>query len=316
MKYSRFVGTGSYLPEKVLTNADLEKMVDTTSEWIVQRIGVHERHIVAEDETASSMAFEASQRALQMAGIKQAEIDLIIVATSTPDKIFPSTACFLQERLGIAGCPAFDVTAACAGFNYGLSIADQFIRTGNARNVLVVGSEAMSRIVDWNDRATCVIFADGAGAVVLRADNEPGILSTHIHADGQYKDLLYTPNGLRINEPPLMRMVGSSVFKVAVTRLSEIVDETLAANHLDKSAVDWLIPHQANLRIIQAMAKKLDLPMEKVIVTIDKHGNTSAASVPLALDQAVRDGRIKRKDILLLESFGGGFAWGSALVSF
>jgi 3-oxoacyl-[acyl-carrier-protein] synthase III len=316
MIYSRVVGTGSYLPAKILTNAELEKMVDTTDEWIVERVGIHERHIAADDETASTLAKAASLKAIEAAGIQASEIDFIIVATSTSDKIFPSTACLLQKSLGIAGCPAFDVTAACAGFNYVLSVADQYIRTGQARCALVVGSEVMSRIIDWTDRSTCILFADGAGAVILKASDEPGILSTHLHADGQYQDLLYTPNGLQVNEQPFMKMVGSSVFKVAVKQLSQLVDETLAANHIDKSKIDWLIPHQANRRIISAMAEKLQLSMDRVVVTIGEHGNTSAASVPLALDTAVRDGRIKLGDLLLLESFGGGFTWGSALIKY
>lgn len=316
MIFSRIVGTGGYLPEKILTNEDLSKIVDTSNEWIVTRTGIHERHIAGENDTASSMAEQAARRALDAAGVKPDALGLIIVATSTPDKIFPSTASLLQARLGIRGCAAFDVTAACAGFNYALGIADQFIRSGNIDYALVVGSEVMSRIVDWTDRGTCVIFADGAGAVVLKASDEPGILSTHLHSDGQYQDLLYTVKGVHLNEAPHIKMSGREVFKLAVKHLEEIVHETLTKNQMDKSQVDWLVPHQANLRIISAIAEKLNLPMERVVVTLDKQGNTSAASVPLALDFAVRDGRIKKGDLLLLESFGAGFAWGSALVRF
>jgi len=314
--YSKIAGTGSYLPSKILTNHDLEKQIDTTHEWIVERSGIHERRIAAPDETASSMGFLAAREAIEAAQISPNDIDLIIVATSTGERIFPSTACLLQERLGISGCPAFDVTAACAGFNYALSVADQFIRAGTAVCALVVGSETMSRIIDWQDRRTCVLFADGAGALVLTASETPGIHSTHLHADGKYKDLLYTPTGLEPGEKAHLQMSGREVFKVGVQQLARVLTETLEAHQLEKEAIDWLIPHQANIRMISAMANHLGLSMDRVVITLDKHGNTSAASVPLALDHAIRDGRIQRGHRLLLESFGGGFAWGSALVTY
>lgn len=318
MTYSKILGTGSYLPEKVLTNYDMEKMVDTTNEWIVERTGIKERHIAADDENAVTMADQAARAALAAAGLQPHDVEMIIVASTTPYMVFPSTACLLQERFGIAGCPAFDLNAtACAGFMYGFSIADQFIRTGTIKNALVIGSEIMSRVVDWNDRSTCVLFGDGAGAVVLGKSEEPGILSTHLHADGTHKDVLYLPLGTR-KTPNLesVKMLGNPLFKLAVNILGDLFDETLAANGLQKSDVDWLVPHQANMRIIQAMAKKLSLPMERVAITLDKQGNTSSASIPLALDQAVRDGRIKRGQMLMMEGFGGGLAWGSALVRY
>jgi len=311
--YSRILGTGSYLPEKVLTNKDLEKLVDTTDEWIVERTGIRERRIAAADETTGSMAEQASRRAIEAAGLQPSDIDLIILATTTPDQVFPSTACLVQKRLGIQGCPAFDVQAVCSGFIYGLSIADKFIRTGGAKRALVIGAETLSRIVDWTDRGTCILFADGAGAVVLGASTEPGIISTHIHADGRYKELLEVPV---TKGNPYVTMQGSEVFKVAVTTLGRIADETLAAANMTKADIDWLVPHQANHRIIAATAKKLDMPMERVVMTVDRHGNTSAASVPLALDEAVRDGRIQRGQTVLMEAFGGGFTWGSALLKY
>lgn len=321
--YSRIVGTGSYLPEKVLTNADLEKMVDTTDEWIVSRSGIRERHVAAEGETTCDLAFHAATRALEAAGMKGEEIELVILGTTTPDIIFPSTACLLQHRLGANGCPAFDVNAACSGFVYALSIADQFIRAGTVKNALVVGAETLTRMIDWTDRATCVLFGDGAGAVVLKADAEAGIISTHLHADGGKKELLYNPKGVSVgfdtslpNAGVKVLMAGSDVFKYAVKALDSVVDETLKANSLDKHDLDWLIPHQANLRIIEATAKRLDMPMERVIITVDKHGNTSAGSVPLALDEAVRSGKVQRGQLLLLEAFGGGFTWGSALIRY
>ena len=321
--YSRIAGTGSYLPEKVLTNADLEKMVDTNDEWIVSRSGIRERHIAAEGETTSDLAFHAATRALEAAGLDASEIELIVLGTTTPDVIFPSTACLLQERLGANGCAAFDVNAACSGFIYGLSIADKFIRSGAVKNALVVGAETLTRMVDWTDRGTCVLFGDGAGAVVLKASDEAGILSTHLHADGSKKHLLYNPVGVsagfKLDEPNAgvkVMMAGSDVFKYAVKALDSVVDETLAANGLDRSDLDWLIPHQANLRIIEATAKRLQMPMERVIVTVDRTGNTSSGSVPLALDEAVRSGRVQRGQLLLLEAFGGGFTWGSALIRY
>lgn len=322
MIYSRITGTGSYLPEKILTNHDLEKMVDTTDEWIFERTGIRERHVV-EMESASDMAEHAARRALEMAGKRPEDVDLIIVGTSTPDLVFPSTACLLQNNLGIRnGGAAFDVQAACSGFVFALSVADKFVRSGTSKCALVVGSEAMSKILDWTDRGTCILFGDGAGAVVLEASDEAGILSTHIHSDGAYEHLLSVNAGISRNlemlraEGALLQMRGNEVFKVAVNTLGRIVDETLEANGMTKADVDWLVPHQANIRIIQATAKKLDMPMDHVVVTVESHGNTSAASVPLALDTAVRDGRIKRGEIILLEAFGGGFTWGSALIRF
>ncbi|MBX3708848.1 MAG: ketoacyl-ACP synthase III [Gammaproteobacteria bacterium] len=318
MTYSTILGTGSYLPEKILTNFDLEKIVDTTNEWILERTGIQQRHVAAEHETTVMMAEHAGRAALNQAGIKPANIDMIIVSSTTPDLVFPSTACLLQERFGIAGCPAFDLNgSACAGFMYAFSIADQYIRAGKIKNILVIGSEVMSRIVDWKDRSTCVLFGDGAGAIVLGASKEPGILSTHLHADGTHKDVLYLPLGSR-KTPNLesIKMVGNQLFKLAVNTLGNLFDETLAANHMKKSDIDWLVPHQANMRIIDAMAKKLNLPLDRVTITLDKQGNTSSASIPLALDQAVRDGRIQRGQILMMEGFGGGLAWGSALVRY
>lgn len=320
MKYSKILGMGSYLPEKVLTNADLEKMVDTTDSWITERTGIKKRHIAADDQSASDLGFEAAKNAIANSGIEASDIDMIIVGTATPDKMFPSVACYIGHSLGIGGVPAFDITTACPGFVYGLSIADQFIKTGHRKNVLVVGTEVLSRLVNWDDRSTCVIFGDGAGAAVVTASEEPGILSTHIHADGGYGDLLYCNNGLRgqlgeFPEPQIV-MRGNEVFKVAVKTLSQIVDETLAANNMQKEDIDWLIPHQANIRIIQATAKKLGASMDKVVVAVDRHGNTSSASIPLAMCEAIEDGRIKRGDVCLLESFGGGFTWGSALIRY
>ncbi len=317
-RYSRIAGTGGYLPQTVRTNDDISRMVDTSDAWIVERTGIRERRIAAPHETASSMGECAARQAIAAAGWEPESIDLIIMATSTPDRIFPSAACILQQRLGIRECGAFDVQAACSGFIYAMSIADQFIRAGTASRVLVVGSEINSRLVDWSDRTTCILFGDGAGAVVLEASAEPGILSTHIHADGHYQDLLYLPNpemGIS-GEPPYVKMQGNEVFRIAVNTLGRIVDETLAANGLAKADVDWLVPHQANIRIIAATARKLKMPMERVVVTIERQGNTSSASVPLALHEAVSDGRIRRGQILLMEAFGGGFTWGSALVRY
>ncbi|MEO5574040.1 MAG: beta-ketoacyl-ACP synthase III [Gammaproteobacteria bacterium] len=319
--YSRITGTGGYLPKKVLTNADLEKMVDTTDAWITERSGIRERHIAAPGQTTCDLAEFAARRAIDAAGINAGDIDLIIMATTTPDRIFPSTACMLQQRLDIHGCPAFDIQAVCTGFIYALGIADKFIRDGSARRALIVGAETLSRITDWSDRGTCILFGDGAGAVVLEASAEPGILSTHLHADGQYQNLLMVEAGVSqgydvMHKSGYIQMQGNEVFKVAVNTLDRIADETLAAHNMKTSDVDWLVPHQANIRIITATAKKLALPMERVVVTVDVHGNTSAASIPLALDTAVRDGRIKRGETLLLEGFGSGFTWGSALLKF
>jgi 3-oxoacyl-[acyl-carrier-protein] synthase-3 len=321
--YSRIAGTGSYLPKKVLTNADLEKMVDTNDEWIVSRSGIRERHIAADGETTGDLAFHAATRALEAAGMVAADVDLIVLGTTTPDIIFPSTACLLQHRLGANGCAAFDVNAACSGFIYALTIADKFIRSGAARNALVIGAETLSRMIDWTDRTTCVLFGDGAGAVVLKADSEAGILSTHLHADGGKKELLYNPVGVSVGFKPELpnagvkvMMSGSDVFKYAVKAMDSAVDEALEANGMDKTDVDWLIPHQANMRIIEATAKRLQMSMDRVIVTVDRTGNTSAGSVPLALDEAVRSGRVQRGHLILLEAFGGGFTWGSALVRY
>ena len=319
MIYSRITGTGSYLPQKVLSNHDLEKMVDTNDQWIQERTGIKKRHIIAEDETTTDLAFNAAEKAIEAAGIENTEIDLIIVATTTPTRIFPSTASLVQERLGISGCPAFDLQAVCTGFVYALTVADKFIKSGSAKNALIIGAESLSRIVDWNDRNTCVLFGDGAGAVVLQASEETGILSTHIHSDGKYNALLSVPTGpgsIDTDAKPYIEMQGNDVFKIAVRTLSSIADETLLANNLSKKDIDWLIPHQANIRIITATAKKLGIPMDQVVVTVDEHGNTSAASIPLALDVAVRDGRIQRGETLLLEAFGGGFTWGSVLLNF
>jgi 3-oxoacyl-[acyl-carrier-protein] synthase-3 len=318
MSYSRILGTGGYLPERVMTNADLEAVVDTTDAWIRERTGIEKRHLVSEGETCTDLAEAASLRALEAAGVSADALDLILVATTTPDQFFPSTACLLQQRLGVHGCAAFDLQAVCTGFVYALSVADKFIRTGAARRALVVGAETLSRVLDWKDRGTCVLFGDGAGAVVLGAADEPGIISSHLHADGAYKDLLQIPGGIGNGdcENAYLEMKGNEVFRMAVTTLGRIVDETLEANGLSKADIDWLIPHQANIRIIQATARKLDLPMERVVVTVAEHGNTSAASIPLAFDQAVRDGRIQRGEMVLMEAFGGGFTWGSVLARY
>lgn len=319
MNYSKIIGTGGYLPEKILTNFDLEKIVETSNDWIVERTGIHQRHIAAENETALTMAEQAARQAMRAADVDATEIGMIVIATTTPEKTFPSTACLLQQRLGIGGCAAFDLnSAACAGFVYALSIADKYIRDGSIKKALVIGSEVMSRVVDWTDRTTCVLFGDGAGAVVLGASDEPGILSTHLHADGNHKDVLYL--GLEkttdLEQTHHLKMAGNPLFKLAVNILGDLFDETLEASAIEKSAIDWLVPHQANSRIIQAMAKKLNLPIERVAMTLDTQGNTSSASIPLALDKFVRDGQIKRGDMLLLEGFGGGLTWGSALLKY
>jgi 3-oxoacyl-[acyl-carrier-protein] synthase-3 len=316
--YSRIAGTGKYLPERVLTNADLEKMVETTDEWIKSRTGIELRHIAADNEYTSDLASKAGLAALENAGVAPSDIDLVLVGTTTPDLIFPNVACIVQEKLGIKSCPAFSVEAACSGFLYGLVVADQFVRLGQARRVLVIGAETMSRIIDWTDRETCVLFGDGAGAVVLEAAESPGILYSTLGADGRYRDLLYASSGvsLRQREGAALRMKGNEVFKVAVRTLENLVDDVVEKNNLEKGQIDWLIPHQANIRIISATAKRLDLPMERVILTVREHGNTSAASVPMALDTAIRDGRIKRGDLLLLEAFGGGFTWGASLIRY
>ncbi len=322
LKYSKIIGTGSYLPEKVLTNQDLESMMDTTDDWIVTRTGIRQRHLVEEGETTCDLAEQAARNALDAAGLKAEDIDFLIVGTTTPDLVFPSTACLLQHRLGMDGISAMDVNAACSGFIYAMSVADKFIKCGDSKRALVVGAETLTRMIDWEDRGTAVLFGDGAGACVLEVSDEPGILSTHIHASGGYADLLCTEVGVSKgfkaegNGGVHVRMKGNEVFKVAVRTLGQIVDETLEKNNLDKSDIDWLIPHQANLRIIRATAKKLNMPEERVIITVDKHGNTSSGSVPLALDEAIRSGKVKRGETLLLEAFGGGFTWGSVLLNY
>jgi 3-oxoacyl-[acyl-carrier-protein] synthase III len=318
--YSKITGTGSYLPQKILSNKDLETMVDTTDEWIFSRTGIRERHIAAKGEMTSDLALEAAKNAIAAANINASDIDLIIVATTTPDKIFPSVATMLQRKLGIAGCPAFDIQAVCSGFVYALATADNFIKAGSAKCALIIGAETFSRITDYTDRSNCILWGDGAGAVILCAsqskkNNMQGVISTHLHADGNYETMLHVPRKTD-GTPDTVLMEGNTVFKLAVNTLDKIVDETLAANGMQKSDIDWLVPHQANIRILQATAKKLDMSMDKVVVTVDKHGNTSAASIPLALDVAVRDGRIKRGDVILMEAFGGGFTWGSALIKY
>jgi len=320
--FSRVIGTGGYLPEKILTNHDLEQMVDTTDEWIRERTGIIKRHIAAEGQTTCDLAEQAALKAIEASGKTTDDIDLIIVATTTPDKVFPSTACLLQQRLDIHGCAAFDVQAVCTGFIYAMGIADNFIKAGSAKCALVIGAETLSKIVDWTDRNTCVLFGDGAGAVVIQASEEAGVLSTHLHADGEFEKLLHVPAGISSNREKLaageafIDMRGSEVFKMAVNTLGRIVDETLAANNMQKSDVDWLVPHQANIRIIQATARKLHMHMDHVVVTVDEQGNTSAASVPLALDTAVREGSIKKGETVLMEAFGGGFTWGSVLMKY
>ncbi len=315
--YSRIIGTGSYLPAKLLTNRDLESVVDTTDEWIYSRSGIRERHIAADDENASDLAVAAARKAMQAADVGPEDIGLIVVATTTPDMIFPSTACLVQHKLGIKNCPAFDMQAVCSGFVYALATADKFLRSGACRHALVIGAEIYSRILDWKDRSTCVLFGDGAGAVVLGLSDTPGVLSTHLHADGSYHEVLSVPGCVsrgEIKGHPFVVMEGSAVFKFAVKVLEEVALEALAANGLSPREVDWLIPHQANIRIIQATAKKLGLGMDKVVATVERHANTSAASIPLALDEAVRDGRIRPGNLVLLEGVGGGFTWGAALL--
>ena len=312
-KYARITGTGSYLPTKVVTNFDLEKTLDTSDEWITARTGIKERRIVT-DQNTCDLALEASIKALSMAKIEPKEIDLIILSTTTPDKIFPATATMLQNRLG-ASCPAFDLQAVCAGFVFALTTAQQYIENGAAKNILVVGSETMSRIVDWNDRSTAILFADGAGAVILSADNNTGIKHSKLYSDGNYLSSLHVNNN-RINELGTIEMEGNEVFKIAVNKLSEVAEETLTDCNMTSEDIHWMVPHQANIRIINAIAKRIKLPLDKVILTLDKHGNTSAASIPLALDTGVRDGRIKKGDTLLFEGIGGGFSWGSVLLEY
>ena len=322
MIFSRIISTGSYLPEYVMTNAELAARVDTSDEWIRERTGIVQRHIVAEGESTCDLAERAARAALESADVDPSGLELIVVGTTTPDKIYPATACRLQARLGANGCTAFDVQAVCTGFIYALGVADKFIRTGDVKRALVVGADTHSRLLDWSDRQTCILFGDGGGAVVLEASDEPGIYSTHLHADGSFEDLLYVDGGVPLGAGVIAegnaytKMRGSEVFKVAVRTLRRIVSEALEANSMRPSDIDWLIPHQANIRIIEATARKLDIPEDRVVVTIAEHGNTSAASVPLALDVAVRDGRVKRGDNILLEAFGGGFTWGSALIRY
>jgi len=322
MTFARIAGTGGYLPERIMSNKDLEDLVDTSDEWIRERSGIKRRHIAAEGEMTSDMALVAAQSAIESARIDVADIDLIILATTTPDKVFPSTACIVQRQLGLKRIPAFDVHAACSGFIYALDVGNRFITTGGAKNALIIGSETYSRIIDWTDRTTCVLFGDGAGAVVLRAANEAGIISTHVHADGEYEELLHVPVGISSGydtlqkEAPYIRMRGHEVFRKAVGTLGSIARETLDGNKVRQEDIAWLVPHQANMRIITAAAKKLGVPMERVIVTVDEHANTASASIPLALDVAVRDGRIKRGELLLIEGFGAGLTWGSALVRY
>jgi 3-oxoacyl-[acyl-carrier-protein] synthase-3 len=319
--YSRIVATGKYLPERILTNADLEKMVETTDEWIRTRTGIEHRHIAADEEATSDLAYKAALVALETAGLAPNDVDLVLVGTTTPDLIFPNVGCLVQEKLNIKSCPAFSLEAACSGFLYALVVADQFIRLKQARRALVIGAETMSRIIDWTDRETCVLFGDGAGAVILEAADEPGILDSTLGADGRYRELLYASSGVSTRhrekgDVAALRMKGNEVFKVAVKTLENLVDQVMERNGLEKGQIDWLIPHQANIRIISATAKRLDLPMERVILTVREHGNTSAASVPMALDTAIRDGRVKRGDLLLLEAFGGGFTWGASLIRY
>jgi 3-oxoacyl-[acyl-carrier-protein] synthase-3 len=322
--YSRIVGTGSYLPSQIVTNADLEKRMDTSDAWIRERTGIERRHYLPAGQSNVDMAEHAARAALAAAGLKPTDVDLISYGTTTPDLVFPNSGSMLQARLGCRGAPAFSLEAACSGFIYALAVANKFVQTGDAKCALVIGSEVLTRIMDHEDRSTAILFGDGAGAVILAPSEEPGIISTHLHSDGNYGHILYCTGGPAKGPPPkgatprndLVHMSGSEVFKLAVTLLGRVVEETLAANKLDKSAIDWLVPHQANIRIIQAVARKLDMPIEKVIVTIQEHGNTSTGSVPLALDTGVRDGRIKRGDLLLLEALGGGVTWGSALVRF
>ncbi len=322
MSYARIAGIGSYLPAKVVTNHDLEKTMDTSDEWIRERTGIQQRHIAGDDETTASLGVEAARRAMQEAGVGPEEIDLIVVGTATPDKVFPSTACIIQRRLGVSGSPAFDVHAACSGFIYGLDLANRYLQTGGAKTALVIGAETLSRITNWEDRGTAVLFGDGAGAVVLQVADEPGILSTHIHADGQYEELLQVEQGVSVGYDitraggAFITMEGNAVFRRAVATFDKIARETIADldGHLDD--IDWFIPHQANMRIIQAAAKKLKMPMERVIATVDQHANTSSASIPLALDLAVKDGRIQRGQTLLFAAFGAGFTWGSAMLRY
>jgi 3-oxoacyl-[acyl-carrier-protein] synthase-3 len=320
MTYSRIIGTGRYLPERIMTNFDLEKIVDTTDEWIRARTGVERRHVVDADQTTSDMCVEAAKQAMDAAGIKPKDVDMIITGTTTPDLIFPNISTIIQNRLGIPACTAFSIEAACTGFIYALTVADKFIKTGEAKCALVMGAECITKLVDWTDRNTCVLFGDGAGAAVVAPSEEPGIISTALGADGQYRELLYYPVGQSKNlaaagtEDVNIIMKGNEVFKVAVKTLGAIAEQALTKAGVSKEELDWLVPHQAHIRIIQAMAKRLHMPMEKVILTVQDHGNTSAASVPMALDVGIRDGRVKKGQLVLMEAFGGGFTWGSVLM--
>ncbi len=322
MTYSRIRSTGSYLPSKAVTNFDLEKSVDTSHDWIYSRTGIEKRHVAADDEMTCDLAEQAARCALESGDLDASQVDLVVLATTTADQVFPSSACLLQERLGIKGSPAFDVQAVCAGFTYAIDIADKFIRTGSATKALVVGAETFSRIIDWSDRSTCVLFGDGAGAVVLESSDAPGLHSTHLHADGRYKDLLSVPVGVSkqykyvLNGTAYTQMQGSEVFRVAVKCMGEVAEEAMSANQLNINDLDWMVPHQANVRIINATADRLGLDRRKVVVTVAEHGNTSAASIPLALDCAVRDGRIQRGHKVLIDGFGGGFTWGAALITY
>ncbi|RTR32048.1 beta-ketoacyl-ACP synthase III [Shewanella atlantica] len=318
--HTKILGTGSYLPAQVRSNQDLEQMVETTDQWIVERTGISERRIAAADESVSTMGYEAAVKALEMAGLDANELDMIVCGTTSASNAFPAAACEIQAKLGVHTIPAFDIAAACSGFVYALSVADQFVKSGAAKKVLVIGADVLSRLCEPEDRSTIILFGDGAGAAVVGASSEPGILSTHIYADGRQADLLKCSFPPRMGETSeavgYMTMKGNDVFKVAVTQLSQVVTDTLRINQIDKSEIDWLVPHQANFRIIKATAKKLNMSLDKVVLTLAKHGNTSAASVPIALDEAVRDGRIQRGQLILLEAFGAGFAWGSALIRF
>jgi 3-oxoacyl-[acyl-carrier-protein] synthase-3 len=314
MKYSKIIGTGAYLPSKILSNKDLEKIFDTSDEWIQTRTGISQRHIIGENERTSDLAYQAALDVLKNSSIDPAEIDLILVATTTPDKVFPSVACAVQRKLNIKNIPAFDIQAVCSGFIFALTTADSFIKSGAYKKILVIGADSMSSITDYKDRSNAILWGDGAGAVILSASNEPGIIRNIIHSNGEYEELLHVPRKSETNDPNTIEMQGNAVFKIAVNTLDQIVDETLSGSGFEKKDIDWLVPHQANIRILQATAKKLEMSMDKVIVTIDKHGNTSAASIPLALNEGICSNRVKAGNLILMEAFGGGFTWGSSLL--
>jgi 3-oxoacyl-[acyl-carrier-protein] synthase-3 len=314
MKYSKIIGTGAYLPSKILSNKDLEKIFDTSDDWIQTRTGISQRHIIGENERTSDLAYQAALDVLKNSSIDPAEIDLILVATTTPDKVFPSVACAVQRKLNIKNIPAFDIQAVCSGFIFALTTADSFIKSGTYKKILVIGADSMSSITDYKDRSNAILWGDGAGAIILSASNEPGIIRNIIHSNGEYEELLHVPRKSETNDPNTIEMQGNAVFKIAVNTLDQIVDETLSGSGFEKKDIDWLVPHQANIRILQATAKKLEMSMEKVIVTIDKHGNTSAASIPLALNEGIRSNRVKAGNLILMEAFGGGFTWGSSLI--